>query len=690
MAPTLTQALKKRGMTIPSAIRPIVDSIGADPALTTGIDTLMTRARQFTDERTAMLAGIALHEPSRRHFDDMLDNMWSDEPPSRHNEVVVGAGLHAAIYCAIRVASGYKRPLVLEANERAGGAMAMTREAGFWLNSRNRPGPLGVPGQLASLNVLPGAPVQPSDIGGGDYQSNRDLAWIIRATLAMNATVATGQRVEAVEPKNAGDYRYRLLRESGSVICLANRVIIAPGLGDPNALTTAFESRRLITFAQFMERMDGPFPLQGLNRVAVVGAGDSGKTAVEALTGKGPSTRWSVASLDWPQTIDWYGCAFTNCKGWEQDNRSRYRGIGVLLGQEGAPRRVNPKPRAGALSGGYDAVYVNGMPYDLVINCTGFTGNLPITPWSYESNEVGGRVCALTASGEDVHVVGPATRLPFSDDEKSYMPTVVSNRDNSTALFRWADRTATFSADLPATVPPVKGAFVKALVREAAAAGYAPVVPQRRRPTVGMLGYDKAGQAIYVGDTVTSIAGRNVVLGQARENASYIVLGTLGDYSLNDDIQNIYGIDPKEVKIESRAYGDVLGYDENGWPIRAGMYVTYTELRGQYYQVLGPAADSFDRLVLALATADGGSFKFDGESVYGVFPDACTLTAAPALYTGLTVRIFGSSRYSNDTPLLGTITRVGADRPTIKLADGRDDDYQPSYGRIAILPERTA
>src|SRR5438270_13826392 len=145
-------------------------------------------------------------------------------------EVFIGSGFHAAAYATTRVLSGYPKPLVLERNQRVGGTFAMTSRPTFYLNSRNRSGTAGLAGdQGASLNYLPGAPIQAANVSMTEYQTNTEMALVIRLALAQYADVVTDADVLSVS------------RDGSSVeidiadrgVLRAGRVIDARGLGDP-------------------------------------------------------------------------------------------------------------------------------------------------------------------------------------------------------------------------------------------------------------------------------------------------------------------------------------------------------------------------------------------------------------------------------------------------------------------------
>lgn len=403
---------------------------------------MMDRASEFDTPLAAQLTGIALNANARELWDDTLDERWASESiPSQANEIVVGGGLHAAIYCNVRVAEGHPKPLVVEARDRVGGTFALSREPVFYLNSRNRPGNIGTPGRAEALNFLPGAPVQPASLSGDDYQPNSALGFSVRAALALNAVVVAGHKVTHADSTG-------VTLEGGKKI-KATRVIYATGLGEPKVPEEA-DGKRLMSYPQFISHMDQAFPLRGIRRIAVVGAGDAGRTVIEALVGQGPSSRWSVADLDFVDKIDWYGVpeSCRSPKTWAANNRSRYKGISRVLAsvsEEGKvikPNRVVPIIyRAGRSGVGFDGAYVDGALYDLVIWATGFESMDVSRMVNYKT---GGRIVGKMAES-GLFVVGPAAQIV--DDRERNVPQTVP--ENTAAVFRYADRTAALASHLP-------------------------------------------------------------------------------------------------------------------------------------------------------------------------------------------------------------------------------------------------
>lgn len=427
-----------------------------DKELRVGTNAMLVRAGDFRSSTEARLAGIAVHPPARAKFEALLDNVFENQaakvlelPPRVVSEVVVGAGFHAAVYCAIRVAQGKPKPLVLERSSRVGGTFAMTETPTFFLNSRNRPGPLGTPGRGEALNVLPGAPIQPSMLSGLEYQTNADLAFAIRCSLAANARVIAGVNVDRFTERSV---EFTRAEQDGSFE--TKRIIWATGIGAPKRPTTGYQltdsnKRRLLYFDDAMKWMASKdFPMRGLGRVAVVGSGDSGKTAIEALLGQGPQMGMTVMGLDALPPIDWYGVnpqALTR-DGWTNCVRSRYRDIARALPRGGvadrdAPPRVRPlTDRVETVQGSYDGLLVNGRKYDHVIWCAGHDE----PDYAGDYVQVGGRFVGLKLYDDDEvcdrYAIGPAAKIPLDVREVATLPSDVP--ENVVAMFRYADRTA--------------------------------------------------------------------------------------------------------------------------------------------------------------------------------------------------------------------------------------------------------
>lgn len=445
-------------------VRGMAKSIAIDPALNEGVLAMMERAAEMRSPMTALLAGIAAIPSARRMWEDSLDAMWEKNrvTSSLVPEVVIGSGFHAAVYCAVRAAMGEAPPIVLEASSRAGGTFAQSRSATFYLNSRNRPGGLSIPRNQGALNFLPGSMVQPADLSGEEYQVNSDIAFAIRSVFALTGVkVVTNTKVGSLRQtyKSRSYYSpewYVQIDLSNGRRLKAERVVVATGIGEPVSPWGKFD--RVLGFGEFLAHLDQPFPFRGMRRVAVIGAGDSGKCAVEALTGQGPSRHMSVASLDYPDQIVWFGQQSYDRTSFEECNRPRYKRIATLLEtpSENRARRIQPRPeRVDFVEQGYDCVLVNGEPFDFVVNCTGFRTGGTLDNRSSEVVELpeleNGSARYVPkenrdyGSGPRIIYVGPAASIPRSPSERAAVPDASfeeARREALVAAYRYAGRTA--------------------------------------------------------------------------------------------------------------------------------------------------------------------------------------------------------------------------------------------------------
>jgi hypothetical protein len=456
----LQDDIKSRFEGTPKEFRSRLVDVANEPTMRDAFQMLETRM----DWDKALLVGAFLNDNARQYMDESMDNYWraSGNPGQSNNgprDVIIGGGLHAAVYAAVAHRKTGVRPIVIDNGERVGGTFAVTSKPTFFLNSRNRPGPLGLPGtndRPGSLNVIPGAPIQPADLSAAEYADNASLGWAIRLSLLMHAYVIKGTAVDITD---------NIVELGGGERIDARRVIVATGLGRQRRFGTQ-SSERVLSYYDFLRKMEDPFPLQGMQRVAVIGAGDSGKTTVEALTGQGPtSSSMSVMSLDFPAKIDWYGCGSFTCSDWESRNRNRYKGIGRNLPRDlGSGNttgdtilmesRVQPVVngnRAEDISVGYDEVMVNGRPYDYAVICTGFEeaarplDRMDAVPLTNSAiYQVGGMQVGRQYGngGLPYYLVGPAAQLTPTTQEQNAAPRVFSQEENNVAIFRYARKTA--------------------------------------------------------------------------------------------------------------------------------------------------------------------------------------------------------------------------------------------------------
>lgn len=442
-------------MSLPSNITALIRSMSQYDAETSEAVKAfsMSRADKFNSVEQMELVAASLLPSTRMAIDRAICDCYKDGrqgiPPSA-DEVIIGGGLHAAIYCASRVARGFPKPVVLDTNplEYVGGTFAMTKAGGFYLNQLNRPGQIGLPYNMQALQYLPGAFIQPADISLAEYQPNSDLGYIVRLTLAMYGRVFGNCEVTEADIS----FSNSLLYTSTGYSIGAKRVIDARGLGNLPKGPVLPNGTSIMSFNQFMRRMDTPFPFQGMQRVAVIGGGDSGNVTVESLLGVGPTSGMSTASLDYVPVIEWYGTRLPQlCKDWRKTVRGRYARIGNYLPRRVSERRprVRTIPERARIVETADGVVVNGQTYDTAILATGTTRPilLGMSDGGFSTYELNGYPIAQNYGGYNVYRIGPACDLDFTTSE--FRNDVAALQANKVAIFRYASRTSALATSLP-------------------------------------------------------------------------------------------------------------------------------------------------------------------------------------------------------------------------------------------------
>jgi len=284
-----------------------------------------------------------------------------------------------------------------------------------------------------------------------EYQTNTDLAFVIRLALAQFADVVTNAKVLSVARDETGVEID--IEDRGPLY--AGRVIDARGLGDPVDQDVA-NGTTILTFGQFMRRMGGIWPLRGLRRVAVIGGGDSAKCAVESLLGIAPQPFMAAAALDRLERVDWYSDALpTTCDGWQQQIRGRYQAIGRYLRPDrfGVRRLAVVERRATPITLPNLAL-VDGRTYDLVVVCTGNreTDIDGLNVEAFDEYPIGDRnVVASRHFDLPAFRVGPHARLPYTAQERA--DGVADIAANAVSIWRTASKTAALAATLGAVTP---------------------------------------------------------------------------------------------------------------------------------------------------------------------------------------------------------------------------------------------
>lgn len=424
-----------------------------------GVSYYASYIRRFNDEDLGYLAALGNSPKARVNLNQRIKKKLTRTFTTTADELIIGGGLHAATYAAAtKTLTGNLTP-VIEAF-RLGGIFAASFKPAFYLNNRNRPGEIGLPGSPRALAAIPTAAFQPADINGVEYQTNVELAFAIRVALLMYSQPYIGT-VKSIVP--AASYRYEAVTEDDSY-CLANRIILATGL-DASVGTLATDNETTYTFTEFLRHIDRTdYPLEGWKNVAVIGAQDSGASVVKYLLGQGPSSP-GPASLDTVEKITWFGIDCLNRETYEAQARSCYHSIGRYLPRAEDPEyyyRVEPvdaKATDVLLPSSRSARVVYGDnllsgKFDHVVICTGYESqingivnqaldgepNLPLREEIVYAED--GTAVATRFKGTEIYKVGPCANLPVTGREEREAPILEKLATNSAAIWRYADRTA--------------------------------------------------------------------------------------------------------------------------------------------------------------------------------------------------------------------------------------------------------
>ncbi len=433
-------------------------SIRSSKEMNGGIKAMKSRASLFHSTLEMELTGAAMVPEARAMLRDRVAGYWERNSPKIRDslrysvipEIVVGGGLHAAIYCAVRVLTGHPAPVVLE-KYRPGGVFAVSRSSSWFLNQRNWPGSPGQPDEpySGSLAHLPGAPVQLSHITGSEYPTNADLSFVIEMTLAQYAQVIQGEYVQEADLDYTGTLA-TIITDSGSF--QARRVLDARGIGVP--IKPPISSAHDMDFMEFMARMDLPFPFQGMSRMAVMGDGDGAVCVLESLLGIGPSTGMSMPELDFLEHMDIYAPRKpSNRYDWKRDVRNRYSRVGSYLYRERSDNdleRVRLYNQRGKMLPTLNGVVVNGRNYDHSVHAIGWRSHDNIfsgyegSPRLFPDEDTA--VARRYGTGDRFFTIGPRAGLPWTGGEVSR--GVAELAEQLVSIWRLAPKTAALAATL--------------------------------------------------------------------------------------------------------------------------------------------------------------------------------------------------------------------------------------------------
>ena len=329
-------------------------------------------------------------------------------------EIVIGSGPSSANYVStLTTLAPSHRKIVIESLPFAGGQFAAIVDPALYLNSRARPfGQLkreNLPGTESPLNTLgPYAPVQESDLTSQVYgdQTNIGLAIELDQFLAGGVLCSTRlTRWNFVDDGEKGRYLVELQNSlTGETVRVrTDKLVFARGLGSPRTAVdmndpetakivreetekaSRGERSRYLKFPLFMYSLfsrKNSFPLRGIKTAAVIGDGDGGNVAVEALLGYGPIVGIGPQELDRVEMLYWYGQSIKTKEEFERCSRNRYVPIANDFPRESNPAadfRIQPnETRASRLrrSEGGRIILLDenrvSQVVDVVADCSGF------------------------------------------------------------------------------------------------------------------------------------------------------------------------------------------------------------------------------------------------------------------------------------------------------------------------------
>ncbi len=460
----------------------------------------------ITSKRARVLMELAMEE----HTENEAGMLWEliREGNVYTSELVVGSGVHAAIYNAERLSNDPAEPaLTVELSENEGGQFAAPEGPVFRTNTRTRPEDTStpnVPGTHGSLNHFEGPGVlQQADITGSAYGTQDTLGLPVRInhllySMLINETeVVQVSANEATESGVAGKYAVTLRRKSDGeeVQVITDRLVFASGLGEPKtgfekndqatqdivneeiAKAEAGEDSQIMSFAQFASRVgdeSDPFPLRKFGWVAVIGAGDSGAAATEYLLGYGPDPRLSTAQLDRVNEVFWIGQEAQTREQMAQSTRLRYIGIAQempLEGDDEYAHRISPitgraykveRTEDGRLriyhgTKNEDGTFTPGgdIVVDHAILTTGFNPTTDkickdVIPAEGEKEEQvedeSGWAVAKRFVGTEIYKIGPAAELLVSDQDAQMSPAIKRGKEIGKTVAVWASSEETAAA----------------------------------------------------------------------------------------------------------------------------------------------------------------------------------------------------------------------------------------------------
>lgn len=332
-------------------------------------------------------------------------------------EVIIGGGVHAAIYAATRGRMGKVQPMILERSGAYGGPFG--RLSNFMLNSQTfsnaeafKSGPARIPFNTPSesQNYFPNFRRQVWDIAYREYPDSQDIARVVENAI-MN--YSESYRYCDIEWEISEDDIRLYQKGTGNRIQgRPSRLIIATGLKMPEPKYTV-GPQTVISADLFLS---APFVPDG--RIAIVGGGDTANIVAEYLLGMSPTV---LAEMP-PAQFDWYGGSDMPVTKEEfiSTRTGRYMGLARHFPESRKNGVINPIRRKGIISQIGDYALVNFERYNLVIDATGYKPDPAIDRYDYETlySEMGDPMAVVHGENPNVYAIG--TCAPVSNRQIQY------------------------------------------------------------------------------------------------------------------------------------------------------------------------------------------------------------------------------------------------------------------------------
>lgn len=363
---------------------------------------------------------------------------------------VIGTGPHATVFAQrLKTLNPDVEVLFAEKNSTRGGQFRQMSEA-YNLNSANiAPSSFGFKYEQGEPNDLgKDALLQSRHISQAKYPTNADQGIINTINSFQAAPSLIDTQVLSVEKSSSetkGRYKITLLdlKKNKRFTIHANTVLGSIGMGEsPQKTESKGNNDGVFTFPDFMEAIkdENIWKIKSLisQGVAIVGGGDSGLIALEKIMEKRKKNSLLVNS------IDMFGVPFKNASEFSSMTIDRYKHLeeffasdksGMLSpGKKVDVALYKEKVKSVVLKGREKSLLVQSdtqptKKYGVVILATGyenaednvFSSFIDTRKIQVHSQQLNCSI-ARKVLGEEIFFIGPAARIPYTQEELGKIP----------------------------------------------------------------------------------------------------------------------------------------------------------------------------------------------------------------------------------------------------------------------------